>query len=81
MKVRLRFFAALREIAGRDEVETEVAPGTTAGGLWEELLVKYPRMSPYTRTLQVAVNEDFTDRSSELKPGDEVVFLPPVAGG
>jgi len=81
VKVRLRFFASLREIAGKEELEVDVEPGTTAGGLWEEVIDRYPRMSPYTRTLQVAVNQDFAERTQKLQPNDEIVFLPPVSGG
>ena len=81
MKVRLRFFAALREIAGSDQLELEIPPGTSAAGLWEMLLTDYPKLSAYTRAIQVAVNEDFADRRAELHPNDEVVFLPPVSGG
>ena len=81
MRVRLRFFASLREIAGKDELDVDVDPETTAGGLWEEVVDRYPRMSPYTRTLQVAVNQDFADKTRRLEPNDEIVFLPPVSGG
>lgn len=81
MKVRLRFFAALREIAGSDELLLEVDPGTSAGGLWDKLTRDYPRMAFYSRSIQVAVNQDFVDRETPLKPNDEVVFLPPVSGG
>jgi len=29
----------------------------------------------------VAINEDFSDWNTPLKDGDELVFIPPVAGG
>lgn len=81
MKVRLRFFAALREIAGSEEIQLEVDPGTSAGALWDKLTRDYPRLAFYSRSIQVAVNQDFAARERTLEPDDEVVFLPPVSGG
>jgi len=81
VRVRLRFFASLREITGSDELQLEVDPGTSAGGLWDKLTRDYPRMAFYSRSIQVAVNQDFADRDTRLQPNDEVVFLPPVSGG
>lgn len=81
MRVRVRLFAALREIAGGEEIELEVADGTTAGGVWEMLLSTHPRLTPYTSVVQVAVNQDFAERRALVKTGDEIAFLPPVSGG
>ncbi|MDH4032336.1 MAG: MoaD/ThiS family protein, partial [candidate division Zixibacteria bacterium] len=30
---------------------------------------------------QVAINEEFATMNTELTDGDQVVFIPPVAGG
>ena len=81
MTVRLRLFAALREIVGRDEMDLELPAGTTAGGLWERLVADYPKLIPYAATIQVAINQDFADRRTELRERDDVAFLPPVSGG
>lgn len=81
MKVHLKLFAGVREIAGEDDVEFDVDEGTTAGGLWERLLADHPKLTAYTEIIQVAVNQDVVDRSIKLQPDDEVAFLPPVSGG
>ena len=81
MKVHLKLFAGVREIAGQDDVELDVDEGTTAGGLWERLLTDHPKLSGYTEIIQVAVNQDLVDRGIKLKADDEVAFLPPVSGG
>src|SRR3954453_397139 len=33
------------------------------------------------RTVRCAVNQEFADPSSTIKPGDEIGFFPPVTGG
>jgi molybdopterin converting factor subunit 1 len=81
LKVRVRLFAALREIVGQDEVEVDLDPGTTVNALWENLVAKNQRLSPYAKSINFAVNHDFVARETELSPGDEVAFLPPVSGG
>lgn len=81
MKVKVRLFAALREIVGKDELDLELSPGTTVSGAWDELVGGHARLEPYGKAVNFAVNHDFVKRETELTPGDEVAFLPPVSGG
>jgi molybdopterin converting factor subunit 1 len=81
VKVRLRFFAALREIIGCEEMEKDVAEGTTAGRIFEELAVEYPKLRSFTKVIQIAINQEFADLKRPIAPEDEVAFLPPVSGG
>ena len=81
MTVRLRFFAALREIIGLEELEKDVAEGTTAGRLFEELVDEYPKLCTYVKVIQIAVNQEFADHQRVVVSGDEIAFLPPVSGG
>jgi molybdopterin converting factor small subunit len=53
MKVRVRVFAAYREILGKDELELDVPNGTTARGAFESLL---GTRADFTRRLRELVN-------------------------
>lgn len=77
-RVRVEYFAILREHAGRSSEELETPAGTVAD-LYDELTRRYgfPRMG----TLKVAINDEFGEWQSRLTDGDCVVFIPPVAGG
>ena len=78
-RLRVRYFAVLREQAGRstEELETQAS---TPRELYEELCRRRGlTLSP--EFLRVAVNDEFGDWRSLLADGDTVVFLPPVAGG
>lgn len=81
MKVRVRFFAVLREVVGSEEVELEVEPGTTAGALLDSLAAEYTKLGRYLDVIQVAVNQDFAERDTKITDEDELALLPPVSGG
>lgn len=79
MKVRVRYFAALREQTGIHEEVRETA-GPTAQELYEEIRSEYGvRLS--LRVVRSSVNGEFVAHDHGLSEGDEVVFIPPVAGG
>ncbi len=81
MKVRLLFFAVLRDIAGSDEQELAVDEGTTARDVWESLRRTYTKLAAYTQPPMIAINESYAAPDAVLRDGDELAFIPPVAGG
>lgn len=77
--IQIRFFAVLREQAGRGLLDLTTAAGTPAE-LYRELQAGHGlRLSP--ALLRVAVNGRYTSMDATLQAGDQVVFIPPVAGG
>ena len=85
MKVKVLYFAALREQLGTagEEIELPVGVGTVAalrahlrgrGGAWQSALAD-------GKLVRMAVNQDMAQPSAALKAGDEVAFFPPVTGG
>jgi MoaD family protein len=77
--VRVRLFAALRELAGASDVE---ASGATVGDVVTALSERYgERFAKVARAGSVVVDGErvLTDRA--LADGDEVALLPPVSGG
>ncbi len=81
MQITVRYFAAHRDITGCAEEQIELLEGATVGGLWEQLTTRYPRLVGYTGRLLYAVNQEFSQLSTQLNEGDEVAFIPPVSGG
>ncbi len=81
MRVTVRLFARLRDIAGAAELAREIAPGATIGDLWRELEGEFPDLAPYERSISSAVNADYARMTHVLRADDEVAFLPPVSGG
>jgi molybdopterin converting factor subunit 1 len=81
MKVRLLFFAVLRDIAGTNACELTLDEGTTAGEVWQSLRRAYLQLAEYTQPPMIAVNESYAAADTILRDGDELAFIPPVAGG
>jgi molybdopterin converting factor subunit 1 len=81
MRIAVKLFARLRDIAGRAELERDVADGATAGTVWSSLVAEFPELSPYSGSISMAVNADYARPGTRLADGDEVAFLPPVSGG
>ena len=81
MRVNVRLFARLRDIAGSGELIREAADGSTVGVVWKSLVAEYPDLAPYEKSISCAVNTDYSRFSETVADGDEVAFLPPVSGG
>jgi molybdopterin converting factor subunit 1 len=77
--LKLRYFAILREQRGLLE-ETLSSAAQTPLELYEELTKLHGFTLPSNR-IQVAVNDQFSAMDIQLKEGDAIVFVPPVAGG
>jgi len=78
-RVRVEYYAMLREQAGVNDETIETSARTPAQ-LYAELARRHAFDIGRER-LKVAVNAQFRDWSAILEDGDEVVFIPPVAGG
>jgi molybdopterin converting factor subunit 1 len=81
MRVRIRFFASLRERAGFTEAERTVAPATTVGTLWRELCSEHRKLADFGGRIAFAINQEYVDSETALQDNDEVAFIPPVSGG
>jgi len=81
--VKLRFFAVLKHLVGKDELALDVEKGTSLEKLLNKLVKDFP---PLKEGLQegkilVSVNQEVVERSYLINDGDEIAFLPPFAGG
>jgi molybdopterin converting factor subunit 1 len=81
MRVTVRLFARLRDLAGSGELVRDVAGPATVQTIWKSLVAEMPALQDYERTMSVAVNADYAKMSAAVNDGDEVAFLPPVSGG
>ncbi|MDQ2702855.1 MAG: MoaD/ThiS family protein [Pseudomonadota bacterium] len=79
MKLRVLYFASLRDAAGvpEEDVHTDAVD---AAALYTELQARHGFGMPRER-LRVAIDGAFGQWSDALREGSEVAFIPPVSGG
>lgn len=79
MGVRVRLFAALRDLAGAAEVESD---GPTVGAVLDDLSARFgERFASIAAAGSVVVDGARADRDLDLTGASEVAVLPPFSGG
>jgi molybdopterin converting factor subunit 1 len=81
MRVTIRLFARLRDLAGSGELVRDVTPPATVQSVWRALVAEMPELVQYEKTMSVAVNAEYARMGAVVQDGDEVAFMPPVSGG
>ncbi len=81
VSVRTLFFAAYRDLLDRSELDVELPEGATVADLVDRLRARGAPFDALPIEPTVAVNRVYAPMSSALGAGDEVAFIPPVAGG
>jgi molybdopterin synthase sulfur carrier subunit len=81
MKVRVQFYAQLREVVGTDELELEFPEGATVRDLLENIYTQKPVLRGQDHSILVGAGLEFVDRNYKLNPEEEIAILPPVQGG
>lgn len=81
MSVSVLFFAAYRDLLGTAHLSVELAEGATVGDLVSELRGRGAPFDALPTEPAVAVNQSYAGLGEALGSGDEVAFIPPVAGG
>lgn len=85
MKVKVLYFASLREKIGTGAEDIELPAGVaTVAALRSHLRDRggvYEISFSEKILLRAAINQDMVQPASAIKAGDEVAFFPPVTGG
>ena len=79
MTVRVRYFAVLRDRRGVAS-ESVATSADTARDLANELTLRHDLDLPAS-LIRLALNGAFVEDTAPLAEGDELVLMPPVAGG
>lgn len=79
--VKTLFFAAYRDLLGTTELSVELPDGATVRDLVADLRSRGAPFDGLPDDPAVAVNRSYADPRERLGSGDEVAFIPPVAGG
>ena len=81
MRINVLYFAVFRERLGRDSEPLELADGATVADAIAALEARHPLVATLRGRFRIAVNQDMVEPGAALAEGDELVLIPPVAGG
>ena len=83
MRVRVRYFASLREALGAQQ-EIDMPAGSTLGALRDALMAgsaRHAEVLARGRAVRCAQDQLLCGEDERLVEGAEVAFFPPVTGG
>jgi sulfur-carrier protein len=83
LRIRVRYFASLREALGGEET-VSLPAGATLGALRDRLVERsadHARLLARQRAVRCALDQVMADETAVLHEGAEVAFFPPVTGG
>ena len=81
MRVTVRLFAMLRQQAGWRERDIELAEGASVADAWQSLVGLQPGFAAAADSVRFARNGRYADPVEQLREGDQLAIIPPVAGG
>ena len=82
MTLTVLYFAAVRDLVGRDEEKVTLPEGVrTVGELRSWLEAERAVLRGRLSSVRVARNLAFATDTDVLAAGDEIALIPPVAGG
>lgn len=81
MRVKLLFFATLRDRLGQKSLEIEIPEGMNVRQLKEFLAEQYPVLQESMKSVLVSMNREFAFDETPLRQDAEIAFFPPVSGG
>ena len=80
IQVNVKCFSQVKYALEKDKINLDLEAGTTTVEL-EKIIREKASGKLDQITLRVAINQKYVSDKTELKNGDEVVFIPPVQGG
>ncbi len=83
MKIKVLYFASIKDKLGEESEYFEVEDGTTLEFLLNQIKSKNNNIAKLleSRSFLFAVNQEVANLDAILKPGDEIAILPPLSGG
>ena len=80
IKIKIKCFSQVKYALETDELILELESGITTDAL-QNVIREKANGKLDGISLRVAVNQKYVKANTNLKDGDEVVFIPPVQGG
>ena len=80
-RVKLLFFATLRDRAGTKSMQLDVPADLTVQGLKDKLSFEFPNLKESMSSVLITINREYAFDDAVIPPNAELAMFPPVSGG
>jgi molybdopterin converting factor subunit 1 len=80
-RVKLLFFATLRDRAGAKSMEIDIPPDLTVQGLKDRISDEYPNLKESMSSVIITINREYAFDEAVIPQNAELAMFPPVSGG
>jgi molybdopterin converting factor small subunit len=81
MTIRVKLFAAARDLVGRGELLVDVAEGARISDVRQAVEAAVPQLRTILQHSLWAVNAEYAGNETPVHAESEVALIPPVSGG
>ena len=80
-RVKLLFFATIRDRMGTKSLELDVPETLTIQGLKDKLSEEYPKVKESMKSVLITINREYAFDEAVIPSNAEIGMFPPVSGG
>ena len=80
-RIKLLFFATIRDRAGTKSMELVVPDDLTVQGLKDKLAEEYPNLKDSMKSVLTTIDREYAFDEAVIPPNAELAMFPPVSGG
>ena len=80
-KIKLLFFATIRDRAGTKTLDMDIPEDLTIQGLKEKLSMDYPKLKESMKSVLITINREYAFDEATVPLNAEIGMFPPVSGG
>ncbi len=80
-KIKLLFFATIRDKAGTKSMELDVPVDMTIKGLKDKLSADFPNLAQSMISVLITINREYAFDDATVPLNAEIAMFPPVSGG
>ena len=81
MMVRVKLFAAAKQVAKTESIEIDLPAPATVLALRTAMSERYPQLAHVLKHAMIAVNREYAGNAAPIPDDAEVACIPPVSGG
>jgi len=80
-RIKLLFFATIRDRAGTKTLEMDIPEDLTIQGLKDKLSIDYPKLKESMKSVLITINREYAFDEATVPLNAEIGMFPPVSGG